>query len=225
MGICTEKEALSLRVFGRVALDWKGAYPWHSEENPFWKLVAEILLVRTTREATKKAFSELKQRFPSVEALASAKREDVEAVVAEVGLKARGRALIDAARLFSEGPPAAEEVSRLPYVGPYVFSAYKLYALSQAAFPLDSTVARVAYRFLKGEEPPKGRSRNRKGGEPYKDAFLTRLARKLEEKLNVEELKDIHQGVLYVGWKWCRGLPKCEHCPVKKVCAFKGLNV
>jgi endonuclease-3 len=221
MEVQSDKDALSLRAFGRLVLDWKDAHPWHAEENPFWKLVAEVLLVRTTREAVKRVFSELKQRFPSAEALASGRREDVEAVVAEVGLKARGRALIEAARLFSKGLPTLSEVSRLPYVGPYVLSAYKLYALSEPAFPLDSTVARVAYRFLKGEEPPKRRSKSRKGGEPYKDPFLTRIARELEEGSDPEELKGIHQGVLYVGWKWCRSTPKCDLCPVRGACAFR----
>jgi len=205
--------------------DWRERHLWHRVKDPFWKLVGEVLLTRTTRVSAEKALEKIMRAYPTPESLAAADLREVEAVVSEVGLKKRALTLMQAARLFLGGdePPSPEEVRRLPQVGSYISDAYSLYALSLKAFPRDANIERVFYRSLLGSDPPGRRvgPRKRRRSDPYKDEVLTRLIGRMTEGLGVEEVKGLHQGALLVAWSYCRGKPLCLECPLREVCSYR----
>lgn len=207
---------------------WEDRYLWHRVESPFWKLIAELLLTKTTRVAAERALEKLMKERPTPQLVAAAGEDGVRLLISELGLRKRALAVVEAARLMAErsDPPSPEEVKRLPQVGDYIADAYALYALSKPAFPLDSNIERLLYRALLGAEPPgkhPGPGKRRKS-DPYKNRRLTLLKESLCEGLSTDEIKALHQGALLTAWSFCKAKPKCEGCPLEDVCLKRVLE-
>ena len=184
--------------------------PWRRSADPYELLVAEVMLQQTRSEVVASRFPAFLDRFPTLEALAAAGVEEVEASWSGLGYYRRARNLHRAARILAERdefPLSAVEWSELPGVGAYS-SALLASRLGGECVPvLDGNVERVLSRFLASPRPPKQAEARRN--------LLATAARLLDPN----RPGDSNQALMEVGSLVCRRQrPDCDVCPLAAGC-------
>jgi adenine-specific DNA glycosylase len=195
--------------------------PWHYSKDPYYWLVAEALLRRTSRRTAHKAYSELVMSYPTWGALVGASREDIAEKIAWVGLgNQRSKQLKALANIVvnhygGQVPNSKEGLLELPGVSDYIAEAVLLHVFNQRAFPIDSNVQRVVRRAL--GFPITTRTRY---SVPYQDAITVSAVAHIVVNFEPAELADIHRGLLLVAWDTCKTHPNVTECPLQSVCAY-----
>ncbi|MCY3972521.1 MAG: A/G-specific adenine glycosylase [Acidobacteria bacterium] len=201
-------------------LDWfdrcRRDLPWRRSEDPYEVLVAEVMLQQTRSEVVVSRYPGFLEAFPTLDAMAEAAVEEVEAAWSGLGYYRRARNLHRAARILARRagfPGSAAEWSELPGVGPYT-SAMLASRLDGECVPvLDGNVERVLSRFLASPLPPK-RAEARRG-------LLATAARLLDP----ERPGHSNQALMEVGSLVCRHRrPDCDACPLSPGCAAFGTD-
>ena len=119
--------------------------PWRHTRDPYAILVSEVMLQQTQVERVVPRYVAWLERWPTVEALASASPADVIREWQGLGYNRRGLNLHRAARRIAEsGWP--NELTELPGVGPYTSAALRCFAFGEDVLPEDVNVARVRRR-------------------------------------------------------------------------------
>jgi A/G-specific adenine glycosylase len=119
--------------------------PWRHTRDPYAILVSEVMLQQTQVERVVPRYVAWLERWPTVEALASASPADVIREWQGLGYNRRGLNLHRAARRIAEsGWP--NELRELPGVGPYTSAALRCFAFGEDVLPEDVNVARVRRR-------------------------------------------------------------------------------
>jgi A/G-specific adenine glycosylase len=119
--------------------------PWRRARDPYRVLVSEVMLQQTQVPRVVPRFVEWVERWPTVEALAAAKRGDV--IQAWQGLGYNRRAVNlhrTAQRVATAGWP--ENLTELPGVGAYTAAAIQRFAWGNEVLPRDTNVNRVLER-------------------------------------------------------------------------------
>lgn len=129
--------------------------PWRApagvRHDPYRVWLSEIMLQQTTVPHAAPYYEAFLQRWPTVEALAAARDEDVMQAWAGLGYYARARNLLKCAREVAArgGFPETEDGLRtLPGIGPYTAGAIAAIAFGQKAAAVDGNVDRVFARLL-----------------------------------------------------------------------------
>ena len=123
--------------------------PWRPSRDVYAVWVSEVMSVQTTVTRCAEAWVRWMERWPTVEALASATLAEVLAVWQGLGYPHRARDLHRSARIVVEsGWP--EDLTELPGVGAYVSAAIRCFALEEPVLPLDVNVTRVLRRRFPG---------------------------------------------------------------------------
>ena len=130
-------------------LDWFAAngrdLPWRLTRDPYAILVSEVMLQQTQVERVVPRYVAWLERWPTVEALASASPGDVIREWQGLGYNRRGLNLHRAAcRVARDGWPA--DLTELPGVGPYTSAAVRCFAFGEDVLPVDVNVERVRRR-------------------------------------------------------------------------------
>jgi A/G-specific adenine glycosylase len=130
-------------------LAWFAAHgrdlPWRRTRDPYAILVSEVMLQQTQVERVARRYLEWLQRWPTVEALASASPADVIRAWQGLGYNRRGLNLLRAAQhVAREGWP--DDLTELPGVGPYTAAAVANFAFDRDVLPEDTNVRRVQER-------------------------------------------------------------------------------
>ncbi|WP_018632955.1 A/G-specific adenine glycosylase [Neomegalonema perideroedes] len=176
--------------------------------DPYAVWLSEAMAQQTTLAAVKPYHAAFLARWPKVEDLAAAPREEVLAAWAGLGYYARARNLHAAAqKLAAEGFPRSEAAWReIPGVGPYTAAALAAILDDEPAVVVDGNVERVMARLFAMEEPlPKGKP------------ALRALAAALTPQ---ERPGDYAQAVMDLGATICRPRdPDCAPCPWREPCA------
>jgi A/G-specific adenine glycosylase len=185
--------------------------PWRlkgKKQHAYRVWLSEIMLQQTTVAAVAPYFAKFLKRWPTVNALAAAPREDVLEAWAGLGYYSRARNLHAAAqKLAVEGFPKTEAGWReLPGVGPYTAAAIAAIALDQEANVVDGNVERVIARLYAVETPlPKAKDE------------LRALAGDL---VTADRPGDWAQALMDLGATICTPKsPKCLLCPWREACA------
>ena len=150
-------------------LDWYDTHartlPWRTSPSdraagimpdPYAVWLSEIMLQQTTVAAVKSYFTRFLLLWPTVEALAAARDEDVMAEWAGLGYYARARNLLKCARAVTElggFPQTRAELEALPGIGPYTSAAISSIAYDHPETVLDGNVERVMSRLYAVLEP------------------------------------------------------------------------
>jgi len=124
--------------------------------DPYRVWLSEVMLQQTTVATVIPRFRRFIDRWPTIEALAAARAEDVLGEWAGLGYYARARNLIDSARLIAArgGFPSCEaELRTLPGIGAYTAAAIAAIAFGEAATVIDTNVERVIARLHAIERP------------------------------------------------------------------------
>jgi A/G-specific adenine glycosylase len=130
-------------------LAWYGTnrrdLPWRRSRDPYAILVSEVMLQQTQVERVVPRYQAWLERWPTVEALATASAAD--AIREWQGLGYNRRALNlhrAAARIAAAGWP--DDLTELPGVGRYTADAVARFAFERDVLPVDTNVARVRER-------------------------------------------------------------------------------
>jgi len=189
-------------------LPWRAA-PGQPAADAYRVWLSEIMLQQTTVAAVIPRFELFVARWPSIEALAAARDEDILSEWAGLGYYARARNLIACAREVARlgaFPTSAAELRRLPGIGHYTSAAIAAIAFGQRAAAVDTNVQRVLARLHALSAPSK-----------------TQVETMMLAMLPEGRAGDFTQAMMDLGATICRPkTPHCGICPVKAHCrAFR----
>ena len=185
--------------------------------DPYRVWLSEIMLQQTTVVTVKDYFRRFTERWPAVEALAAAPREDVLKEWAGLGYYARARNLHACAVAVAERhggvfPDEESALLDLPGIGPYTAAAIAAIAFDRPAVVVDGNVERVMARLFAIEAPLPGSKPEIRAAA----ASLTPL----------ERPGDYAQAVMDLGATLCSPRsPACALCPWMSACAGRKAGI
>ena len=119
--------------------------PWRQTRDPYAILVAEVMLQQTQVERVLPRYRAWLERWPTIESLAAARRDQVIREWQGLGYNRRAVNLHRAAlRIAAEGWPA--DLTELPGIGRYTADAIACFAFAQPILPVDTNVRRLLER-------------------------------------------------------------------------------
>jgi A/G-specific adenine glycosylase len=210
------------RRFRQALLAWYDAngrdLPWRATDDPYHILVSEIMLQQTQVDRVLPKYQAWIEKYPSLDALASAPEADVVKEWYPLGYNIRPRRLHAIAReaVHSYGGtlPADEETLRsFKGIGAYTAGAIRSFAVGQRAAILDTNVARVLFRVFVGRGHPKAHATKR---------ALWRIS---EALVPLKRVFDFNQALMDFGAMVCVARkPRCLVCPMTKQCRAYPFN-
>ncbi len=192
----------------RRRLPWRAAPGERADPYRVW--LSEVMLQQTTVKAVAPYFAKFLARFPTVEALAQADREDVLRLWAGLGYYARARHLHACAQVVAHEhggrfPDTEEALARLPGIGGYTAAAVAAIAFDRPACPVDGNIERVLTRLFAIEDALPG----------AKPAIRARA----RELAPARRAGDFAQALMDLGATLCTpNKPACALCPWNGVC-------
>ncbi len=179
--------------------------------DPYRIWLSEIMCQQTTTTAASAYWYKFLDKWPCVQDLAAAPRDDILAAWAGLGYYARARNLHKCAKTVCRDyggvfPGSEAELLKLPGIGPYSAAAIAAICYHEATNVVDGNVERVMSRVFRVQESlPKAGADIRK-----RAATLADPARP----------GDYAQGLMDLGAHICRPKnPKCLACPWHAYCA------
>src|SRR5260221_13417844 len=164
------------------------------------------MLQQTTVATVRPRFERFIERWPTVEALAAARDEEVFAEWAGLGYYARARNLVACAREVARRggfPTNAAGLRSLPGIGDYTSEAIAAIAFGQRVAAVDTNVERVIARVH--------------ALEPEHKQAIRHLALAM---MPIERPGDFTQALMDLGATICRPRnPRCRDCPLRPDCA------
>lgn len=187
----------------------KRAFPFRDSGNPYHVWLSEIMLQQTRTATVTSYFTRFTALFPTVEALAAAEETDVLKAWEGLGYYSRARNLLKTARLLAgKGfPTTAEELVKLPGIGPYTAAAIASIAFGQPVPAMDGNLNRVIARLFHITDNI---------GRPAVKRQLYDLGKSLMPE---DRPGDMNQALMDLGATICLpGTPECHRCPLQKAC-------
>lgn len=184
--------------------------PWRATYDPYHVWVSEVMAQQTRMEVVVPYFERFIERFPTLDALASATDDEVTAAWSGLGYYRRARMLrqgaIDVRQCFGgKLPRSVDELRTIPGIGPYTAGAIASIAFDERAAIVDGNVARVVSRLF-GIDAPAG------SAEAWTRAEQLVASAKSARMLN--------QGVMELGALLCTPKnPSCLLCPLAAHCS------
>lgn len=200
--------------FRRTLLEWfdiqKRDLPWRRTKDPYAIWVSEIMLQQTRVVAAIPFYERFLARFPTFEALASAKEQDVLAAWAGLGYYYRARNLHSAARqILARGafPSSYHDIRALPGVGDYTAAAVASIAFDLPHASVDGNALRVLSRVCADSTDIAGASGR---------THFVQIANQLLDRARPGAF---NQAIMELGATVCLPLtPQCLLCPVATLC-------
>lgn len=197
------------------------SFIWRERSEPFVVLIAEILLKKTSANIVNQFLPRFLDRYSDVTALNNATFEELEEVLARLGLSAqRGKQLKSLAEALVQSyggtiPSERDELLQLPGIGEYTAGAVLSFGYKKPEAIVDTNVARIIIRFF-GVKP--SRCEARRSPEVWERAQgLVSQAGQCSQRVN--------WALLDLGALICRPRrPKCDECPLNIECAFTTLH-
>lgn len=192
--------------------------PWRQSRDPYAIWISEVMLQQTRVEVVTGRWQRFLDRFPDIEALASASEAEVLAEWAGLGYYRRVRSLHRAAReLVDRGvtnlPPNAAELRLLPGFGAYTAGAVASIAFGERVPAVDGNVERVFARLLALP------------GDPAKGEEKVAVRAAAELLLDRVDPARLNQALMELGATVCTPrAPKCDRCPWVNRCRAHSLG-
>ena len=188
--------------------------PWQGTRDAYRIWLSEVMLQQTQVAAVIPYFERFVARFPTVDALASAKEDDVLALWSGLGYYARARNLHRAAkevvaRFEGRFPVRFEEVLELPGVGRSTAAAIVAFATGERHAILDGNVKRVLARHAAI------------AGDASSAPVLAKLWEAAATRLPKRDIEAYTQGLMDLGATVCVRDPRCDACPVATDCVAR----
>jgi len=187
--------------------------PWRRTRNPWFVLVAEVMLQQTQIDRVLSKWPAFLEEFPTATSCALAPTSEVVKQWEGMGFNRRAVLLHQAAKSIKDNhggevPLEIDELLLLPGVGPYTARAILAFAYEQDSAVVDTNVGRVLARWT---------------GHRLKPAEAQELA---DRSVPLGEGWAWNQAVLDFGSMVCRSKnPKCGECPIHRSCSWQGIGV
>lgn len=201
----------------RALLGWfaenKRDLPWRRSASPYRVWVSEVMLQQTRVSVVEGYFARFMARFPTLEALAVAREEEVLGLWQGLGYYSRGRRLLEGARYVlrefgGQMPREPEELLKVPGIGPYSAGAIASIAHGVRAPLVDGNVIRVLTRVFG------------LAGDPQKKELQKKLWTLAGELVPADVPGEFNQALMELGALVCTPRsPTCLTCPWRKQCA------
>ena len=192
--------------------------PWRRTTDPYHILVSEVMLQQTQVDRVLPKYHEWLEKYPTLEALATADEAGVAETWRPLGYNIRPQRLQSIAResiaRFGGALPS-DEATLLSFkgIGAYTAGAVMSFAFGQRAAILDTNVARVLFRVFVGRGDPKAHAMRR---------HLWNVSRAV---LPARHVFDFNQALMDFGATVCVARnPKCLLCPMARGCRSAGLT-
>jgi A/G-specific adenine glycosylase len=207
--------------FAQTVAAWQRAHgrrglPWQDTRDPYRIWLSEIMLQQTQVATVAGYYTRFVERFPDVQALASASLDELMPYWAGLGYYARARNLHRCARQVCEQwqgrfPVDAQQLEQLPGIGRSTAAAISAFAAGRRAPILDGNVKRVFARYFGIAEHP---------GLRQVEQRMWALAQDIIEQAPADlDMTAYTQGLMDLGSSLCaRGKPSCEACPLAPGC-------
>ncbi len=186
--------------------------PWRDEPTPYRVWISEIMLQQTRVATVLPYFERFLERFPDLDALATASEEEVLAAWSGLGYYRRARNLLRAARIVVREmgghlPGSTAALRALPGVGDYTAGAVASIAFERPEPALDGNGVRVLTRL------------DAAGGDPARQPLKGELWGRLAELVAGPRPGDVNQALMELGARVCLPrAPSCGACPVAVGC-------
>jgi len=190
--------------------------PWRETRDPYAIWISETMLQQTRVETVIPYYERFLARFPDVEALSSADRDEVLEHWAGLGYYSRARNLHDAAKQMSRDhggrvPEDRESLLSLSGVGRYTAGAVASIAFDRPEPVVDGNVARVFARYFGIRE------------EIRRTGVQKRLWQEAEAWVEGPRPGDFNQALMELGATLCvPRAPRCLACPLAPGCSAHG---
>lgn len=188
--------------------------PWRETRDLYKTLVAEVMLHRTKAPQVLPVYRYFLQRYPTMEKLAVATKDDLHATLYSLGLRQRVDMFHDMAleimeRFGGRVPVDKEVLLSLPGVSDYIASAVRCFALNEPEPLIDTNTVRVVGRVF-GLEITDSSRRNRL----FKE-LITAL-------VDPDEPRAYNYALLDLANLICTKVrpPRCFECPVQRHCSY-----
>jgi A/G-specific adenine glycosylase len=170
------------------------------------------MLQQTQVDRVLPKYREWLDKYPSLEALASADENEVTETWRPLGYnirptRLRSIARESVARYDGRLPSDADTLLAFKGIGAYTSGAIRSFAFGQRAAIVDTNVARVLFRVFV------------KRGDPKAHAMRRQLWRISEVLLPRKQVFDFNQALMDLGAMICLARkPKCASCPMTRMC-------
>lgn len=188
-------------------------FPWRRTANPFFILLAEMMLRRTNAPQVVPVYLETIKRFPDPESLAESPLDKVLDVLKPLGLAWRAinirrmcEVLVE--RFGGRIPRTYEELNELPGVGDYVASAVCSFAFNRSMPVIDTNTVRVVGRYF--------------GFRTHAESRRIRAVRKTVEAVTSHRnTGNYNHSFLDFAATICKAIrPECSICPLRQHCVY-----
>jgi A/G-specific adenine glycosylase len=192
--------------------------PWRETNDPYHILVSEVMLQQTQVDRVLPKYLEWLERYPTLNALASAPEDEVARTWRPLGYNIRPRRLQAIAReavaRYESRLPSDERTLRsFQGIGAYTAGAIRSFAFRQRAAILDTNVARVLFRVFVGRGDQKTHAMRRR---------LWQISAVLVPRVRVF---DFNQALMDFGATVCTARkPACLVCPLAAMCGAYPFN-
>jgi A/G-specific adenine glycosylase len=203
--------------FRRAILGWYRRHgrdlPWRRTSDPYHILVSEMMLQQTQVDRVVPKYHEWLDKYPSLEALASASENEVSQTWRPLGYNIRPRRLHaiareSVARYGGQLPSDQQTLLSFKGIGAYTAGAIRSFAFGERAAILDTNVARVLFRVFV------------RRGDPHAHATKKHLWAVSEALVPRKHVFDFNQALMDLGATVCVARrPKCESCPMTSLCS------
>ena len=210
------------RGFRRRLLTWYRRngrdLPWRSTRDPYHILVSEVMLQQTQVDRVRPKYDEWITRYPTLGALAAARKRDVVRTWYPLGYNVRPRRLHaiareTVARYGGELPSDEETLRSFKGIGAYTAGAVLSFAFGRRAPIVDTNVARVLFRVFVAR------------GDPRAHAMRRRLWAISKAVLPMRHVFDFNQALMDLGAIVCVARrPRCLVCPMTAICRAFPVN-
>ncbi|HZS77853.1 MAG TPA: hypothetical protein VFA41_14665 [Ktedonobacteraceae bacterium] len=190
------------------------SFPWRYTINPYHILVAEIMLHRTQAPQVAPIYEQFIQRYPDIQSLSQATREELHDVLYSLGLRWRIDLIMDMVKQINEqfGGQIAQEKQQLlslPGVSDYVASAVRCFAWNLPDPIVDTNTVRVIGRVFNLEIKDSSR----------RNSLFRSLIASL---VDAGQPRIYNFALLDLAALICTKSkpPLCSECPVQKYCLY-----
>ena len=187
-------------------------FPWRETHDPYQIWVSEIMLQQTRAETVVPYYNRFMTRFPTIEALAEAKDDELLKAWEGLGYYSRARNLKKCAiRVLRESgghfPETPDALIKLPGIGPYTAGAIASIAFGCRCSAVDGNVLRVMARVEGIEEDIR------------RPETVRQIRERTDERLPEENCDRFSNAMMELGACICLPKhPKCGSCPVSDFC-------
>ncbi|MGB0167508.1 MAG: A/G-specific adenine glycosylase, partial [Luteibaculum sp.] len=193
--------------------------PWRENRDPYRVWLSEIILQQTRIAQGTPYFLKFIDKYPSVDALAEAKEDEVLRMWQGLGYYSRARNMLKCARIIADQhkgkfPTRALELEKLPGIGKYTAAAIASICFEEAIAVVDGNVIRVITRLFAFQEA----ADSSRGLKSIQDLANSIVSKEFPGQFN--------QGMMELGSLICTPKkPACNQCVVQEFCQARELGI